>query len=169
MEKITLPVQALVELYGQHLYYIPENQPQAAPPVTTIETKTTAIASLGGNTQQVLLLVNDTEATHIEAEALETITKILGACKLTLADVAIVNVYQKEISWAGLKTQFNPRQCLLLGVSPEAAGLPMVFPPYHPHQYDACQFVLSVSAQALAQDNLQKSKLWLCLKTLFQL
>jgi hypothetical protein len=171
MEKITLPVQMVAEMYKHSLYNIAS--PAGETPITAKtgsgSTAAPTLAFLGGNNRRVLLLVNEPEATHIDSGALETLTKILGACKLTLADVAILNIHEKNITWPLLKEQFKPQQCLLFGVGPEAAGLPVVFPPYHTHPFDGCHFILSAPPAELDRDALQKSKLWLCLKALFQL
>ncbi|MBK8951556.1 MAG: hypothetical protein IPM85_03680 [Chitinophagaceae bacterium] len=47
--------------------------------------------SLGNNQKNILVIVNYKEAVHIPDNELALLTSILNACKLTVADVVIVN------------------------------------------------------------------------------
>src|SRR4051794_10675425 len=47
---------------------------------------------LGDFKKNILLIVNYPSATHLPDEQLNFLTTILGACKLNLGDVAIINI-----------------------------------------------------------------------------
>jgi hypothetical protein len=159
-DPIKLPPVALVELYQKVLV-------DPGKPVQPQNDHLSGPAFLGGNQQQVLVLVNQPQAVHINDVELQILLRILGACKLALNDVAIVNM-AKAPSWSDIKN-LSPVNCLLLGVTAEELGLPVVFPEFHQHQYDHIAFLQAPSLIIIDADPLLKSKLWLCLKAMFNL
>ena len=53
--------------------------------------KTKSISFLGKNEKEILLVVNETETVFLSDVDLNLLVSILSACKLTLADVALIN------------------------------------------------------------------------------
>src|SRR5687767_8667143 len=51
---------------------------------------------LGGNDKNILLLVNNIEVAFLTDNQLEFLSSILSACKLNLADVAIINLNKTD-------------------------------------------------------------------------
>jgi hypothetical protein len=170
LDNIILPAAVVAGLYRKNLYMIQEAGGAATPVTGAVKPAESPAAPtfLGGNKKNVLVAVNDPDAVHIETGRLEVITKILSACKLTLEDVAIYNTAGRQTGWATLRQQLQPRFCLLFDIAPDVIGLPVVFPHYHQHQHDGCMFLLSNSIDEINRDNLLKSKLWLCLKSIFK-
>jgi len=99
------------------------------------------------------------------------LTKILEACRMTLADVAIVNNATAPVTITALRQQLQPKTVLLFGVEPTAIRLPINFPTFKQLSYDDCTYLSSPALDQLVPDTgdskLLKSKLWVCLKTLF--
>ena len=99
------------------------------------------------------------------------LTKILEACRMTLADVAIVNHAAAPVTIAALRQQLQPKIVLLFGVEPTAIRLPINFPTFKQLSYDDCTYLSSPALDQLVPNTedskLLKSKLWVCLKTLF--
>ena len=90
---------------------------------------------------------------------------------MTLADVAIVNQATEPVAVAALRQQLSPTTILLFGLEPTAIRLPINFPFFKIQPYDQCTY-LSVPAldqltSETEESKLLKSKLWVCLKTLF--
>ena len=97
-------------------------------------------------------------------------TGILSACKLTVADVAIVNINNHpQASYKELTSFFTSKIVFLFDIEPAAFGLPMNFPHYQIQSFAGNSFLYSPSLKDLEDDKVQKSKLWICLKRLFNL
>jgi hypothetical protein len=126
--------------------------------------------SLGGNLKNVLIIINTEEAVHLPDHELTFLTGVLGACKLSLADVAIVNLTNHpEATYRELTTFFKSRIVLLFNVEPATFGLPMNFPHYQIQAFAGNTFLYAPSLRNLENDKVEKSKLWVCLKRLFNL
>lgn len=127
---------------------------------------------IGKNKNHICLLVHFSEETVISNINLQFITRMLEACKLTLDDVAILNYNNKPIKIRELKIQLQPAYIILFGVSPQDIDLPVNFPLYKPQAYDAITYLYTPPLDRVNQDNdegkLLKSKLWVCLRQLFQ-
>ena len=126
--------------------------------------------SLGSNHKNILIIVNNDEAVHLPDNELTFLTGILGACKLSLADVAIVNLNNHpEVSYKELTSFFKSKIVFLFDTEPAAFGLPMSFPHYQIQAFAGSSFLYSPSLKELENDRVEKSKLWVCLKRLFNL
>jgi hypothetical protein len=70
-----------------------------------------------------------------------------------------------------LRSQLKPTTVLLFGLEPTAIKLPINFPVFRLQPYDDCTYLsapaLSLLVQNSEESKLLKSKLWVCLKTLF--
>jgi hypothetical protein len=58
---------------------------------------------------------------------------------------------------------------LLFDTSPAAISLPMSFPYYQLQSFAGSTFLYAPSLKELENDRVEKSKLWVCLKRLFNL
>ncbi len=126
---------------------------------------------LGNNRRRITLLVHSPGSGFMPDNQLTCLTKILEACRMTLADVAIVNNAATPVMITELRQQLQPKIVLLFGVEPTAIRLPINFPPFKQLSYDDCMYLSSPALDQLVPDTedskLLKSKLWICLKTLF--
>ncbi len=125
---------------------------------------------LGENKKQILVVVNYPDAVHIADDDLALLVKMLSACKLTVADVAIVNMQnypdnrQKELT-----ANFQSRIVLLFGVDPVSFGLPMNFPEYQIQPFSGATYLYSPSLTSLPSNREAREKLWESLQRLFGL
>jgi hypothetical protein len=125
---------------------------------------------LGENNKHILIVVSYTDVVHLPDQQLQFLTNILGACKLSLADVAIVNLTnQPHQQYKEIIAQFKSRIALLFDIEPASFGLPMNFPHYQIQPFASCSFLYAPTLTELEDDKVQKSKLWACLKRLFNL
>jgi hypothetical protein len=129
---------------------------------------------LGNNRRHITLLVHSPGSGFMPDNQLTFLTKILEACRMTLADVAIVNDATAPVTITALRQQLQPKTVLLFGVDPTAIRLPINFPTFKQLSYDDCTYLSSPALDQLVPDTgdnrdskLLKSKLWVCLKTLF--
>jgi len=128
---------------------------------------------LGGNKKNIVLIAESNDTVFVSEEHLAFITKLLGACKINLEDAAIINNAHSKTTISELKKQFSPKILILFGVEPTTIKLPIHFPMFKMQEFDGCTYLYVTSLEELNQDNnegkLLKSKLWICLKNLFEL
>ncbi|MDP3665951.1 MAG: hypothetical protein Q8R50_04660 [Sediminibacterium sp.] len=128
---------------------------------------------LGSNLRKITLLVKEKEAGYLPDDSLQFLSSILGACKLNLGDVAIVNYYNDPVGYAFLKETLSPGYLLLFDVTAKEIQLPFTIPYYQVQPYDNCSFLRCPPLDAMLGNSqsakLEKSKLWLCLKNMFSL
>lgn len=168
INEIQLPAKLVADLYRSSLVETNGNHPSAEENKET--TSVTGWKWLGDNRKNILVIVQQTDAVHLPDKELDFLTTMLSACKLGLADVAIVNrKNHPEASYRELAGFFKSKIVLLFDVEPAAFGLPMNFPHYQLQAFANATFLFSPSLSELENDKLQKSKLWVCLKRLFNL
>lgn len=126
---------------------------------------------LGDNRQHVVIVVNDDSAVHIADEYLGTLGKLLTACGLTLADVAIVNFARQPRQFTDLKKQLGCTQLLLFNVGTQDIELPFTIPHYQVQQYSGTTImtapVTTLSAGNTEAVKKEKRYLWDKLKIIF--
>ncbi len=179
LNNIDLPAVVIEQLYnysliGDNAVAAKKTSPSAPPKTETVVTDESNSAqewkSLGNNNKKILIIVKSIEAVHLPDDQLTFLTGILGACNLSLADVAIVNTnIYPEVSYKELTTFFASKVVLLFDIEPAAFGLPMSFPFYQIQAFSGNSFLYSPSLKDLENDKIEKSKLWVCLKRLFNL
>lgn len=175
LNNIELPASLIVDLYHTSLFNTNEFSIEKKLDKETLKhiDKVEIPAPfkwLGDNKKNILVIVNNKEVVHLPDNELTFFTGILNACKLTVADVAILNFNNHpEISYKELTEFFKSKIVFLFDVEPAAFGLPMNFPHYQIQAFAGNSFLYSPSFKDLENDKVQKSKLWICLKRLFNL
>lgn len=173
---IQLPDFLLADLY-RHSIVMVGDEPLAEKKQPE-KTQATAPAAnrqwfLGSNLRKITLLVTEKEAVYLQDESLQFLSNILGACKLNLGDVAIVNLHNDPVDYLFLKEKLEPSFLLFFGVNAQQVQLPFTVPHYQVQQYDGRQFLLAPSLNLMLGDSqeskLEKSKLWVSLKKMFRL
>ena len=175
LNNIDLPASVVVDLY--HTSLISTNEIPVEKRLLNEAATTTKTAEanatwkwLGNNQKNILVIVNNKEVVHLQDNELNFLSGILGACKLNMADVAIVNLNNHpEASYKELTSFFKSKIVFLFAIEPAAFGLPMSFPHYQIQAFAGNSFLYSPSLKDLEDDKVQKSKLWVCLKRLFNL
>ncbi len=178
LNHIELPAFLVADLYTSSLIgeintqnekIVPSNAMQGENPYSG-STPDSNWKTLGGNGKKILIIINDSTAIHLPDNELTFLIGILGACKLSLADVSIVNLNNHpEASYKELTSFFASRVVVLFDKEPASFGLPMSFPHYQIQAFAGISFLYSPSLKNLENDKVEKSKLWVCLKRLFNL
>ena len=126
---------------------------------------------MGGNNKKITILVQSPGIPFLPDDALTFLTRILEACRMNIGDVAIVNAATAPVTIAALRQQLQPSIVLLFGLEPTAIKLPINFPEFKVQPYDNCSYLSAPPLTRLVaqteESKLLKSKLWVCLKTLF--
>ncbi|HUB61415.1 MAG TPA: hypothetical protein VL978_11965 [Puia sp.] len=161
LNDIQLPEFVVADLYGDRVLSLP---PAARP---------YPLKSHGSNRRHITILVNAPASEFLPDDQLTFLIKILEACRLALTDVAIVNNAATETNISAVKEQLHPKIILLFGLEPTAIRLPINFPAFRPQEYDGCTYLTAPGIDQLVpnteESKLLKSKLWVCLKTIFDL
>lgn len=150
---------------------VAQTNPSIAPAAPQKPAGDSAYKFLGNNRQHIAIIVRFPGEAFLPENHLQLLTKMLGACKLNLGDVAIVNDATQPVKLPVLKEQLSPRCVLLFGVAPDEAGLPLAFPTFKDQEYAGTTYLHTPSLEALNRDTeegkLLKRKLWECLKKIF--
>jgi len=163
IDNIQLSPAIVQELYKTSLVDY-RDQPES----TTPTEKT--IQLLGKNLQKIVIVVDTTEAVFLPDDQFSFLTGILSACKLTMEDVAIINIQRnKKLTYTVLTEELKAEKIFLFGTTPEQIELPMSFPNYQVQAYNKQVYLSSPSLALLQNDKTEKTKLWLCLKKIFSI
>ena len=174
LNDIELPASLVADLYKNALVQLDVHAPsveQAAPSNTspgTTELPPESWKSLGNNRRQILIVVNYTDVLHLPDETLGFLTSMLTACKLSLDDVALINMqHYLGVSAREILAHFKTKQALLFGIEPAEFGLAVSFPEFQVQSVANAVFLYSPALEAIQPDKLLKSKLWICLQRMF--
>lgn len=162
LDNIQLPAFLIQELYKNSLVKF-----ESPGPVQKIEVKS-SINILGNNRSKVIIVVENNEAAFLPDNQLNFLLGILSACKLTMEDVAIINIYiNKAITYKAITLELKAEKIILFGVTPAQLNLPIEFPSYQIQQYNNQTYVTSAMLADIEIDKTEKTKLWNCLKQIF--
>ena len=193
--KIILPAAALVSLYKDTLV-LPEKEIKSAEkeaieiveaigkeaiastPTKEVvnEQKSTPsqpIKFLGDHLKKIVVLVNDDSAVYLNEVDLGLLSSILVACKLTLADIALVNLASQPFGLHDIMETLPSKYVLVFALSGTALKIKLPAILYKPIELGETQLLFSASLQSMqgTEQNakMEKSKLWNALKLLFKL
>ena len=123
---------------------------------------------LGDNKKNILIAVNYPQFTHLPDDELNFLTAILSACQFTLGDVAIINHSNYSgIPYTEILKHYSSRTILLFGIEPTIFGLPVSFPEFQIQTFDGNKYLFGPGLHECRNDKLLKSKLWVCLRSIF--
>lgn len=142
----------------------------AGAPVTGVPAP---ISLLGNNAKGILILVKDTQNVHLAEDALQLLSGILAACRLNMGDVALVNISRNPLHFSQIRQQLQVNYCFLFDISMQEMQLAFAIPPFQVFSHDSCTFLSSPALHRMLgtteEAKLLKSKLWLCLKNIFNI
>lgn len=162
LDNIQLPAIVLQDLFKNSL--IDLNDGKALLQVAEVP----AFAFLGKNEKRIAIIVNDANTIYLPDEELNFLMGILSACKLSMADVALVNISKaSSLSYTEIEEQLHAEKILLFGVTPAQLQLPLQFPNYQIQKYNNQVYVAAPALNVLQGDKEEKTKLWNCLKQVF--
>lgn len=123
---------------------------------------------LGANQQHIAMIVNNKDLPFLADGELSFLTKILAACKLTLADIAILNMesIQEEILPL-LKNKLKIKQVVLFGPGSLDIKLPFQIPFFQVQAFDSVQYLSVPVLTSIEQDKELKKQLWVCFQKMF--
>ena len=193
--KIILPAAALVSLYKDTLV-LPEKEIKSAekeaqaivaaigkqaiantPPQEVINEQklvpSLPLKFLGDHLKKIVVLVDDENAVYLNEFDLGLLSSILNACKLTLADIALVNIASQPLSLHEILETLPSQYVLAFSITGAALKIKLPSTLYKAIELGDTQILFSAGLNSMqgAEQNakVEKSKLWNALKVLFKL
>jgi len=172
---MALPAFLVAAFYKNQLVILPENQATVGENTAPVieSAKTNVKAFLGENKKKITVVHKEPAAAFLTDEQFKLISGILNACKLSMADIALVNLAHQNSSFLELKQQLEPQFLILFDVSPTTIELPFTIPPYQIQDYNNCKILVAASLQymTLETDEVKKEKtlLWNALRKFFSI
>lgn len=131
------------------------------------------IKFLGEHQKKILVLVQDKHAVHLNERDFDLLTSILNACKLTIADIALINLANKNYSLHQILSQAPSDFVLIFDIDPSQLKIKLPTKLYTPILLGATQLLFCnnlSNMQGIDQHaKIEKSKLWTALKLIFKL
>ena len=122
------------------------------------------------NQKNVVAILSNMVGTNIPDEELKLLTNMLTACKLSLDDIQLINLEQQTGPiYKEVITKLNNGIVLLFGAAPSSLDLPVDFPYFQVQSFNNCTFLYTPSLEEIKNDKVLKSKLWICLRKIFNL
>ncbi len=130
------------------------------------------IKYMGEFNQGVSIVIAEPGHEHILPEDLEFLEKMMAACKLTVADMAIINVVTNQPAAKQLWQLMPAKVVLMFDVTTSAIGIPFYQPDFKVQHWDNAQFLNAPSLAAFrGRDTPElkglKRKLWEALQKIF--
>jgi len=164
LDNIQLPATVLQGLYSKSLYDLETDKS------VSNDIQTGSIGYLGNNQKKIAVLVNSAAAIYLPDEELNFLLGILTACKLSMADIALINVTKnRDLSYTTITEQLKAKKVFLFGLDADALALPLQFPHYQVQHFNDQVYLSSVALNELQANKEEKMKLWNCLKKIFAL
>ncbi len=162
LDNIQLPAIVLQDLYTNSLVDL---KTANAEPVAVSAGE---LSFLGENKKKISIIVDHTDVIYLPDEELNFLLGILSACKLSMADVALLNfVKNPSATYREIGEQLSAEKVLLFGIKPSALELPLQFPHYQIQNYNNQVYLSSPDLKTLSDNKEEKIKLWTCLKQVF--
>lgn len=120
---------------------------------------------MGANKKNILFITESINNEYFTQDAELAFIKMLGALKLDLQDVAVVNCADEtsKRSFDSLNDQFAPRICVFLGVDPQKLGLGN-FASNILWQEREVEFLYSFSFEEMLTETAKKKMFWETIK-----
>ncbi|MEO6843703.1 MAG: hypothetical protein ABI184_00950 [Ginsengibacter sp.] len=125
------------------------------------------INSLGGNKKNILFLVTDSQNKFLPDEQMDLLSNLISACKLTMADIALVNYYDISLNYLQLSGHFQSKKVLMFGIETSALQLPFTIPHFQIQPFLEQLYVTAPPLNHFLNNKDLKKELWTCLQKLF--
>ena len=184
VEKTILPPAVLVSLYKDSLVLaerkikptkIAENKLPGKEQQTIAEATEMAspIKYLGDHHKKILVVVNDPESVYLNETDFILLTSILNACRLTIADIALINVGNQKASLHEMLTKLPSLLVIAFDIDAKALKIKLPSTLYKTTPLGETNLLFSAALSTMqgssADAKKEKGKLWTVLKQIFQL
>ncbi|MES2429612.1 MAG: hypothetical protein V4556_01670 [Bacteroidota bacterium] len=129
-----------------------------------------SLSFLGNNSKRIAIVVSSDQAMHLPDEELNFLLGILSACKLSMDDVAIINLKKNNgTTYQLITSELKAGTVLLFGVTATQIEMPIEFPHYQLQKFNNQLYLSAPLLHKLQNDKAEKIMLWNCLKQVFSI
>lgn len=162
LDNIQLSPLLIEKLYSKSLVDL--NTVQASAPQKPNE----GFNWLGSNEKNILIVINEPETVYLQDADLNLLVGILTACKLSMADIALLNFDKNpHASYNNLNERLNPATIILFGIEPTLLDFPLNFPHFQLQPYNGQHYLGAPALKKIGADVALKKQLWLVLQKHF--
>jgi hypothetical protein len=164
LDNFQISVGLTTELYKNSLVALD------TPQIKSNSLKLQSLNFLGKNQKQILILVNDKEAVHLNDSDTALLTGILNACKLNFNDIALLNLAQhNDIDLSSIQDNFNPKVMITFGINLTSIEIEQHYEYYVINKLKSMTFLNAASLTQIGKNVEEKKQLWNCLKSIFSI
>jgi hypothetical protein len=131
------------------------------------------IKYLGDHHKKILVVVNDPESVYLNETDFILLTSILNACRLTIADIALINVGNQKASLHEMLTKLPSLLVIAFDLDAKALKIKLPSTFYKITTLGETNLLFSAALSTMqgssADAKEEKGKLWTVLKQIFQL
>ena len=131
------------------------------------------IKYLGDHHKKILVVVNDPESVYLNETDFILLTSILNACRLTIADIALINVGNQKASLHEMLTKLPSLLVIAFDLDAKALKIKLPSTLYKVTPLGEANLLFSAALSTMqgssADAKKEKGKLWTVLKQIFQL
>jgi len=184
LEKTILPPALLVSLYKDSLVLtekeikpekITENKLPGKEQETITESNEMAspIKYLGDHHKKILVVVNDPASVYLNESDFILLTSILNACRLTISDIALINIGNQKASLHEMLTKLPSLLVIAFDIDAKALKIKLPSTLYKVTPLGETNLLFSAALSTMQGGSVdakkEKGKLWTVLKQIFQL
>jgi len=136
---------------------------------STVVPEVNGIKYLGSNQKNILVIVSHQSVPFLPDAELSFLTTVLAACKLSIADIGILNLFHNQISDVQNFVNAEAKNILLFGVEPLSIGLPINFPAFQLQAFNNRAYLHAPALLQIEKDKALKTRLWTSLKAMFRI
>ncbi|HZW66783.1 MAG TPA: hypothetical protein VFF23_13905 [Hanamia sp.] len=126
-----------------------------------------SISSLGQNQSHILFIVNNADYKFLSDDEMEVLGKLLTACNLSMADIALVNYHFNKQNYQEFNRQFIPKKVLIFGIKPTELELPFDIPHFQVQPFQTQLYLTAPDFETFLKNTDLKRQLWASLQKLF--
>ncbi|MEO6406670.1 MAG: hypothetical protein ABIY51_03885 [Ferruginibacter sp.] len=161
-----------IQLTNYHLQYLYNKSLVDLEPKqeNTESLQVPSIYYLGKNEKGLIIIINEAEHAFLSDDDLNFLVKMMSACAITLADMALVNIHlQSHADYQTITQQLKPEKIIFFGTEPGLLSFPLEFPHYQVQRYNKQDYLAAPALSVLQANKDEKTRLWVSLQKLFLL
>jgi hypothetical protein len=120
-------------------------------------------------TTATVVIVSHQSVPFLPDEELSFLTTVLAACKLSIADIGIINQFHVDKTVLQDTLNSEAKNVLLFGVEPLSIGLPINFPAFQLQAFNNRTYLQAPQLSIIESDKALKTRLWTSLKAMFRI
>lgn len=140
--------------------------PGKSTPAAATEKVLPKVKYLGENQKNIALFIQNENEAYLNDELFNLLTNILNACKLSMQDVALINLsHYPSLAFSDFQAAVKTGRSVIFGAAPAQLGLNDI-PAYQVVTVNGSTLLFSDELPLIGSDKALKAKLWAGLKQL---